>query len=183
MRRIVADRRAAVRAVDLLAVEQECRLLVRPDQPEALERLPHHRVEAEPVGLVHRREAAEDAGVVRPLVVERQEHHLHRHDLAALVGGAEAEHGGRAVLDDGRQQAGDRFAILAGPEVQHVAALELAAIGGAETRAGQAERIGVAVECLENEGIAEQTANGRGVDLVAFGRRSLATQLRPIFIK
>ena len=89
------------------------------------------------------------------------------------------DHADRLLGDDGEEIA-DQVLVLGRPEIDEGLALELAAEGGADARAGDAERMpGASIE-RQHEGVGEHAADGAGLDVAALRRRPQAAALIPI---
>src|SRR6185503_16655478 len=93
---------------------------------------------------------------------------LHRHDRGGTISG----HGCR--------QRGDRVTIRLRPEIEKVLAFDLAAVGGADTGSGKADREALAVNHLEDECVGEDAADVARLDLVPARRRRATAHPIPI---
>ena len=95
----------------------------------------------------------------------------------------EGHEGHRMILGDGAQEGVHRVAVAIVPERRKGAALQFAAIAGAQVRAGEAERELVLPLEFQNEGIGQRFPNARGVDIATVRRAARATNRVPIGIE
>ncbi|MNL30185.1 hypothetical protein D3C87_1519060 [compost metagenome] len=87
------------------------------------------------------------------------------------------------ILGNRAKQGVHGVAVAIVPEGGEGAALQFAAIAGAQMRAGQAEREFVLTIELENEGVGKGLADARRVDVAAIRRAAGATNRVPVGIE
>src|SRR3954454_7431484 len=141
---------------------------------------------AEPVRRLHRRERADHARIGTSAVAQRKDDYFEVEGAASrpLVGDTlttRAQHHADRLLGDDGEDITDQILVLRRPEIDECLAFELAPEGGADARAGDAERMpGASIE-RQHEGVGKDAADGSGLDVATLRRRPQTAALIPIF--
>ncbi|MCY1541337.1 hypothetical protein D9M68_770220 [compost metagenome] len=119
----------------------------------------------------------------RAIVTKRHQDGFEGH-LGVQRGGAlEGHEGNGMILGDGADQGFHRIIVALVPKGREGAALQFAAIAGAEVRAGEAERKALALVEFEDERIGKGIADTRRVNVLPVGRAARTTNGIPVFVE